>query len=134
MRSLAEVGAYNKQIIPEPELKKSARFAVDENGVVWDINDRMIPALRLRVAWDNMAEAAKIVGDAIKRIWQNVPAEFKEAFVKAYEEKAEMSEILNRWGREELKAYLEFRGFAVHDDESTEDLREAVRLDMESEE
>jgi hypothetical protein len=33
--------------------------------------------------------------------------------------------------RAELVAYLEGRGFAVYESESTEDLREAVRLDSE---
>lgn len=33
--------------------------------------------------------------------------------------------------RAELQAYLESRGFAVYESESTEDLREAARQDVE---
>lgn len=44
---------------------------------------------------------------------------------------------LVRWlqeaDREDLQHYLETRGFAVYDHESTEVLREAARQDMETE-
>ena len=35
---------------------------------------------------------------------------------------------ISRW---QLEQYLEGRGFAVHDDEITSELREAVRLDLD---
>lgn len=40
---------------------------------------------------------------------------------------------LANWSRWELQDYLERRGFAVYDNENTEDLREAARLDMQEE-
>lgn len=50
----------------------------------------------------------------------------------------ELSRVrLARWlmnaDREDIQRYLENRGFAVYDHEPTEALREAVRLDMETE-
>lgn len=42
-------------------------------------------------------------------------------------------EMATAMSREELVIYLEGRGFAVFDCESTEELREAARLDMEGE-
>ena len=36
-----------------------------------------------------------------------------------------------QWSRQQLQQYLERRGFAVYDDESTQVLREAVLLDLE---
>ena len=43
----------------------------------------------------------------------------------------DFSDAWARWSRAQIQAYLEGRGFAVYDDESTGDLREAARLDME---
>ena len=39
----------------------------------------------------------------------------------------------NSWSRAQLQTYLEGRGFAVYDSESTDDLLEAARLDFQEE-
>jgi len=44
-----------------------------------------------------------------------------------------LAQWLREAGREDLQRYLENRGFAVYDHESTETLREAARQDMETE-
>ena len=41
---------------------------------------------------------------------------------------------INRMSRAEIQHELEARGFAVYDDEPTEDLRETLRLDREEDE
>jgi len=64
-----------------------------------------------------------------KRLLRKAKAELSGALVKtAYSDKP-----LNWWSRQEMQEYLEGRGFAVYDDEPEEDLKEAIRLDMEEE-
>jgi len=56
---LYQTGRYNKDIIPEPELAKSADFIVDENGVVWGRGDPRLFALRMQVARDVLCKATQ---------------------------------------------------------------------------
>lgn len=42
-----------------------------------------------------------------------------------------LEEKLDKWSRHLLETYLVGRGFEVYDDESTESLRTAVRIDLE---
>lgn len=87
---------------------------------------------------EEMYQAAQSVGvgllfDVFKYGAQSVWRETGQMRKATMKKKAYSDKPLNHWDRYELQQYLENRGFAVYDDEPTDDLREAVRMDMEEE-